>query len=174
MTVYISGLVMGTIIGFIGGVVTVLSLSFYYAKKEIKKNRSKAESFYKELDKIKETVKKATDVQARVNRVKEISKEQLDMQMQMELPQKNGLDGRYKNGLAKKIKSLEEEKMDILKSILNDGFDPEITTLNSESKTETMKLSEFMGKNPHNAAEKTTKKSKAKLRLVKQEEKEDK
>jgi len=162
------GLLVGGIVGFVFGVATVMSMAFYYAGKEMKKKKSRVMDFYKELDKVKDTLKKATDVQERMNKVKQITKEQLDLQMQVELPQKNALDGQYKNSLSRKITSMEEEKKGILQSILNDGFDPEITIMNSESKLETMKLSEFMTRNNMSAEPtiKTKSKSKAKLKLI--------
>ena len=171
MSEYTIYLIVSFATGFFAGGAGLFLVSIYFAKKELKKSKAKASEFYKELDKVRDALKRATDVQERVNRVKDITKQQMDMQAQTEMPQKNSLDGHYKNGLTYKIRTLEEEKREILQSILDDGFDPEITTLNAESKMETMKLSEFMGnKGNTKSLDEPKPKSKAKLKLIRPEE----
>lgn len=96
----------------------------------------------------------------RMKRVREITEEQLDMLQRSDGPQKNSLDGRYKNRLNRTVKDLEEEKNDILRSILDDGHDPEITSMGPDGIVTKMKLSEFMVDNGISAA-KTTKSDKA-------------
>jgi hypothetical protein len=98
-----------------------------------------------------------------MNKVKDLTKEQIELQLQGDAPQKNALHGHYKNNLSRSIREIEQEKKDILQSILDDGFDPEISTLNSESKVENMKLSEFMGRDTKKASDN----KKPKLKLIK-------
>lgn len=163
--------VLSATFGFGVGVLATVAAAIFHARSLIKKNKRRSEDFYKEMDKIKDTLKRANSVQDRFNKVKDITKEQLDLQMQTEMPQKNSLDGKYKNQLSRRIKDLEEEKKTILSSILDDGFDPEITALNSESKMETMKLSTFLNK--ESLEDSKQKAAKPKLRLIKPEEEKD-
>ncbi len=93
------------------------------------------------------TKKRPETVNERMKKVKAITEEQLDLQSGAQGPQKNSLHGRYKNGLIGRIKELEEQKNDILRSILADGFDPEITVMDGSGVVSTIKLSEFMAQN---------------------------
>lgn len=95
----------------------------------------------------KEPKKRPETVNERMKKVKELTQEQLDLQSGAQGPQKNALHGRYKNGLIGRIKELEEQKNDILRSILSDGFDPEITVMDGAGVVTTIKLSEFMAQN---------------------------
>ncbi len=95
----------------------------------------------------KDPKKRTESVNDRMKKVKEITQEQLDLQSGAQGPQKNALHGRYKNGLIGRIKELEEQKNDILRSILADGFDPEITVMDGAGVVTTIKLSEFMAQN---------------------------
>lgn len=160
--------ILGLISGFIAGSSAIIMISILYAKNTIKKTLTSKQELLKDLSKARDVLKKATSVQERMNQVKDLTRDQIDMQMKMELPQKNSLDGKYKNGLSRQIKEIEEEKKSILQSILDDGYDPEISTLNADSKIETMKLSEFMQKEKRPIDTK----SKPKLTLVRSPEEE--
>ena len=134
----ITMLMVSFILGLILGFVSTVGLVLYLGKKSLSK---KLES---KLDSLKDATKKIESVSDRMKKVKDIVNQQLDMQAQATMPQKNGLDGKYKNGLIREIKRLEEEKHEILKSILKDGFDPEITTIDEAGVVTSMKLSQFM------------------------------
>jgi hypothetical protein len=118
------------IIGYILGIFTGLLLVAVYvlvmAKKSLK------------------ALKVDTSVKERMLKVKELTEQQLSLQQQTSMPQKNALDGKYKNGLIKEIEFLEEQKIDILKSIVKDGHDPEVTALTPEGETTRVKLSAFL------------------------------
>ena len=79
-----------------------------------------------------------------MTRVKAITKEQIELARQADGPQKNSLHGRYKNGIMGEIKRLEEERNDIMRSLLKDGHDPELTTIDEAGAVTRMKLSEYM------------------------------
>lgn len=96
------------------------------------------------LSKKLDTKVKTNTLTDRMKRVKDITTEQIELNRQIDGPQKNGLDGKYKNGLINKLKKLDEEKNDILKSILLDGYDPELTTMDTSGVVTQMKLSEYM------------------------------
>lgn len=146
MTVFFSGLIVGS---------TLTLMGIIYAGK-------------KSLDKSAAGKKSVTD---RLTKVKELTEFQLDMQATASSPQKNGLDGKYKNGLNAKIKEIEEEKAEILKSILDDGFDPDVTVQGADG-LEKMKLSTFLVQQgydsiPKNKVEKAITKPKNPFTVVK-------
>lgn len=85
-----------------------------------------------------------TSISDRMKKVKEISAKQLDLTSRIDRPQKNSLDGKYKNLMIGQLKALEEEKNDLLRSIIAEGHDPELTTVNESGVVEKMKLSEYM------------------------------
>ena len=99
----------------------------------------------KSLDKWAAYKKSVSD---RLVKVKELTDYQLDMQSATSGPQKNALDGKYKNSLNATIKKVEEEKTELLKSILNDGYDPEVMTQGPNG-IEKMKLSALMARQGH-------------------------
>lgn len=83
-------------------------------------------------------------VEERMKRIKDITNEQMELMQAQDHPQKNSLDGRYKNGLGAEIKALEEEKTELLISIIEDGHDPEVTTVDATGEIAKMKLSKFI------------------------------
>lgn len=113
-------------LGFISGMVGMTVFALYASKKYAK---------------TRDTKKSLSD---RMKRVKEISVEQLDLASRAEGPQKNALDGKYKNTLIDELKALDEERNSILVSILKDGHDPELTTMDSSGTVSQMKLSEYL------------------------------
>lgn len=138
------------ITGFFVGCMSIIGFLAWQGRKVLNKRKEAVKRLNDELDKILKSVapgleSTASDdsVRDRLKRVKDITDDQLDMQSTVEGPQKNGLDGRYKNGLNREIKRMEEEKKEILSSILKDGFDPTVSVITG-SGVETMPLSEFM------------------------------
>ena len=129
MLEYIVIYLLGVFTGLIAAIAAVLIMGERSLRKKGLKSSSKATPAV---------------VTARMKRVKEITNEQLELYSASSGPQKNGLDGKYKNGLVGRIKELEEEKADILRSIIADGFDPDVTILDDDGQVVTKKLSEFM------------------------------
>jgi predicted RND superfamily exporter protein len=133
------------VLGMLTGAVMVIMSMLYMARKTLKLKKVATSKFLEEIDKLTEDLeKRSTTVNERLTRVKEIVNEQFDLQSQAEGPQKNAMDGKYKNSIVRTVKSLEEEKHTILKSIISDGFDPKVTVLGPDGVVTEMKLSEFM------------------------------
>ncbi len=133
------------LLGMLAGATVVIAAALRMAKKSLKEKKVAAEKFLEELNKLTDNVvKKASSVDERLTRVKEIVHEQLDLQSQAEGPQRNSMDGKYKNSMMRTIKSLEEEKHQILRSIITDGFDPKVTVMGPDGVVTDMNLSEFM------------------------------
>lgn len=122
------------VLGFLFGVSSVLGVIFHLGGKSLQKKK----------EELKERVKKAESIESRMKRVKEITNEQVELAQRADGPQKNSLDGKYKNGIIREMKRLDEEKNNILKSILTDGHDPELTTIDEAGVVSRMKLSEYM------------------------------
>ena len=117
-------------LGFMAGIATSLLFVLYLGRQLTLKDKEPKSS--KEAMAMK------------MERVREIASEQLSLQEKIIGPQKNSLDGKYKNGLNSRLKELEEEKLVLLNSILEEGHDPTITTLDETGLPVTQKLSEFM------------------------------
>jgi hypothetical protein len=129
-------------------------LSYFLAKRHVKKLKHVLDKLNKDLEDAFISLGNSS-FKDRMDKVKEITMQQLDLRSQIEGPQKNGLHGRHKNGLISEIKRLEEEKIEVLKSILNDNLDPEVSILDENNQTKTMKLSEYMNLMGHVYAKKT-------------------
>lgn len=117
--------------GFLAGSATMITFLMHLGRKS-------------EIKGLKEKIAKKDSINGRLKRVKEITAEQLNLQGHASGPQKNALHGRHKNGIIGQIKALEEEKDNILRSILKDGHDPELTTMDETGTVHQMKLSEYM------------------------------
>ena len=128
------------LIGFLAGLVSMFCFVIGLGLKSLKK---------KEVSSTEEKAKpapKATSksVRDRMSRVKAITTEQLELSQQADGPQKNGLHGKSKNDIIGQIKKLDEERNQILTSIISDGHDPELTTIDESGVVSEMKLSEYM------------------------------
>lgn len=123
--------------GFATGVVGLTTFTLYLGTKSISKKE-------KAISALKKSNEELKDMNARMKRVKDIASEMSALSQRIDGPQKNGLDGKFKNNIIGQIKLLDEEKNDLLKSIIRDGHDPEITTLDESGVKTQMKLSEYM------------------------------
>lgn len=124
-------------LGLITGAIGMITLTIYVGKRALAKEKTKI-GLTAVPSKPKQTVNE------RMKRIKDITDEQLEMMQSIDGPQKNGLDGKYKNGINSQIKLLDEEKNELLCSILEDGHDPEITTMDGSGIVSRMLLSEYM------------------------------
>ena len=118
--------------GFITGMIASIIIAIYLGQRSLNKKGQPTDSKSKE------------SVTSRMKKVRELTEEQLGIQSNASGPQKNAMEGRYKNGLNAMIKELEEEKNELLKSIISDGFDPEITVMDPSGAVTSKKLSEFL------------------------------
>lgn len=119
------------LIGVLTGAIALFTTTIYIGKKAMAKEQFSVKPSRANID-------------DRLKKVREITDQQLALMQAADGPQKNSLDGKYKNSLNKTVKDLEEDKVEILKSILTDGFDPLITTQDPDGTILQMKLSKFM------------------------------
>jgi hypothetical protein len=147
------------VFGFAIGVLSVLSASYVLVIKARKKMGYKLETLKQKLNslndskedlkkKLQDDLSRKDSIKERLLKAQEITKQQLDLRAQTDMPSKNSMHSRYKNGLIGEINKLEEEKRTILESILNDGFDPIVTALDEMGNQRNISLSEFLGKTP--------------------------
>ena len=118
------------ILGFLTGVCGAITFTIYMGKRLMNKRQDKG--------------KKVESIGSRMKKVKDITNAQLEMQGQASGPQKNALHGKSKNEIIEKIKDLESEKNEILKSIIIDGFDPELKVMDNAGVVSAIKLSEYL------------------------------
>jgi hypothetical protein len=141
MGTFLAGFVFGTLIG--------ASLLMLYSIHSLKK--AKGELLNKLKTKAAEMSKSMVDnadLRASViERLKEASKlaeEQNALRAQAEMPSKNSLHSRHKNGLIYQIQELEQQKISILKSVLGDGYNPTITIIREGGVREEVSLADYI------------------------------
>lgn len=163
--------ILDILFGFILGVMSTFAGLILYAYKKMPASTLKVSSAKAKLNKVKPSG--LTLDSKLLAALREITDEQLSIRSQLDLPQKNSLHGKHKNTLVRRMKDLEDKKMDLLRQILASGYDPKITTLDEYGNTETVKLSEYMASmNIDMKQDEEPPKPKTNLRLVKEDSKE--
>lgn len=128
--------------GFLACVATLLIWGLFRVRKLDKKIKELREKFVP-------TLRKSVDptVKTRLDRAFDITEQQLGIMGALDMPQSSASHGKYKNDLISQLKSLEKEKLDILKSILNDGYNPSLVVLNaSTNEKEKITLKDFVAR----------------------------
>lgn len=94
--------------------------------------------------KVGDAATRTESIKERLIQAAELARAQIDLRAQIEMPSKNALHSRYKNGLVREMNELEQQKISILRSILGDGFDPTITVVNDSGAKEEIPLSVYV------------------------------
>lgn len=92
-------------------------------------------------DKSKSNEPKKQTVEQKMARVKVVTERQLEL-LELEAALRAG--GQDDITVHQQIIALEDEKFDLLESILDDGADPELTAVNTKGELQKMKLSEYL------------------------------
>jgi len=138
---------MELLIGFFLGIVTTITMFMIYALVTVRKLKATKKNIVDELrKKLDEQDGKRESIIIRLKKAQAITEQQLDIRAATDQPSKNALHSRYKNGLISDIKKLEEEKLAILQSILDDGFDPTISVIDEAGQRQELPLSHFVNK----------------------------
>jgi hypothetical protein len=87
---------------------------------------------------------KKTSIKERLVKASELANAQMDIRAQMEMPSKNALHSRYKNGLIGELQDMEQQKLDLLRTVLAEGFDPMITVINESGAKSEIPLSTYV------------------------------
>lgn len=129
---------------YMAGVCTGVVLMFIWVLYIGQKASNKLKQMTPDKVKSASSKEKPKNITDRMKRVREITEEMISLNQASDGPQKNALHGKDKNRNIARMKALEEEKNDILRSILRDGFDPELNAMDESGTITQMKLSEFM------------------------------
>lgn len=134
---------LGFVVGSVVTASSLLAIGYYFLQRDAKKVKeliAKANKQQADLDEKYKTVK------PRLDRAADISARQLDIMAAVDMPSKNALHSQHKNALIAEIKELEKEKRSILHSIIDDGFDPNLTVTAEDGTKEVITLSEYMAR----------------------------
>lgn len=136
-------------IGFNLGVLTVCAWAIYAANKiakQAKASNSKMETKLKAAFNAAAAAvsKEDSSVRQRLNKVQDLTQEQLGILGMMDKPQSGPLEGRNRKYLQAQLTEIEEEKLNLMKSIIKDGFNPKIKILNDQGEVETITLESFL------------------------------
>lgn len=123
------------------------SASYTEAKKFIDDVKKKAGLPPDSEETLESKLEKISSIKDKLIRAGQIAQQQAELRDAAQQPSKNAMHSRYKNGLIGEMSKLENEKNDILKSILDEGFDPTITVVDSAGEQKQMTLSEYLSGN---------------------------
>lgn len=131
--------------GFVLGLLSALILaSILYSRKEFSDEMQPVGKIGKLFKRFLRNFKLRSSVNARLAQIEKIVEKQLELYSAIDSPQKNALDGKYKNTLIQEIDDLEREKVNIMSSILKEGVDPSVVVTDEYGNEYAMKLSEYM------------------------------
>jgi hypothetical protein len=134
-------LLLGFVLGFVIGVGLFIGYGYYQVNKIRKTKDSLINALKAKAEEIKS---KEASIKDRLVEAAKLAQTQMDLRAQAEMPSSNSLHSRYKNGLVAEIADLEQRKIDILRTVLGDGFDPMITVVNDAGVREEIPLSEYV------------------------------
>ena len=127
------------------GMATGATLAISYGLHQVKKMKKSKQQLLEDIKKkAQELDQKTTSIKERLVKATQIAQTQQELRAQIEMPSKNGLHSKYKNGLMTEIGELEQEKIDILRTILAEGFTPMITVIQDSGHREDVPLSEYI------------------------------
>jgi hypothetical protein len=116
-----------------------------YGSYQVGKLKKKRDELFEEVK------KKAMDMESKTSSIRErlaeaskLAQVQADLRSQAEMPSKNSTHSRHKNGIISEIQLLEQQKLDILRTILAEGFNPVITVVHDGGAKQEVSLSEYV------------------------------
>jgi len=116
----------------VGGLITLIVQSIF--------NRNKFYVSRKEMDDFAVKMQKMGRALHKVQLVEELSNEQANLIAQLSMPSKNASHARHKSKILEEIKELEKAKMEIFKSIVDDGVDPLVKVYDESSPDQTKEI----------------------------------
>lgn len=132
-----------SVISFALGAITSLTAVMWFGLTRLKRLDAKRKEFAQQIANKEKITGSVSD---RINQALDICERQFDIMSGLEGPQNGPMHGKHKQVMGSELKRLEEEKMTIFRSILADGFDPNLGTVNEMGEKETIKLSEFVNR----------------------------
>jgi hypothetical protein len=134
-------LVLIFLLGAITGAGAFMAYGVYQVTKFRKKRSDLVEEIKKEAAKLDE---RTTSIKERLTKASQLAQAQMDLRNAAEQPSKNATHSKYKNGVISEINDLEQQKLDILRTILAEGFNPIITVVQDGGMKEEIPLSEYV------------------------------
>ena len=140
------------LLGHVSAWVIITFYVYYVVRKSMKLRNQKVDEMSATIrdrlkamqDASKDQHKMTASITEKLAKAHDITDRQLDLMGQLEQPQRSASHGKWKNDLRRQLQDLDKEKIEVLTSIVKDGFDPLITTLNDLGQSEKVKLSEFL------------------------------
>lgn len=130
---------------FLLGLLLGSSLVMGYGLYQIKKIKKTKNALLGQIKtKILEEDKKKNSIKERLLQASELAQVQMSIKAQLEMPSKNALHSKYKNELISELQDIEQKKIEILQTILADGFDPVITMTNETGGKAEVPLSAYV------------------------------
>jgi hypothetical protein len=129
------------ILGLINGSAIVMGYDAWQLRKMEQTKKALLEQI---KTRVMEEEKKKNSIKDRLFQASELAQTQMTIKGQLEMPSKNGLHSKYKNELVIELQDLEQKKIEILKSIIADGFDPMITVVNESGTKSEIPLSAYV------------------------------
>jgi hypothetical protein len=116
-----------------------------YGSYQVRKLRKKRDDLFEEVKKkALEMETRSSSIRDRLAQASKLAQVQAELRMQAEMPSKNATHSRHKNGLISEMNDLELQKLDILRTILAEGFDPVITVVQDNGSKQDVPLSEYV------------------------------
>jgi hypothetical protein len=124
----------------IGAAIT-MAYAYWQVRKMTKVKETLMETIKRkatEMDEKKESIK------GRLTKASELAHAQMAIRAQLDMPSKNALHSRYKNDLGLELQQMEAQKLDLLRTVLAEGFDPMITVMHDNGSREEVPLSAYV------------------------------
>jgi hypothetical protein len=115
-------------------------LHYHYNKAKKSKEVSMADA----MKKLAEMGQKDRSIKDRLTQAGKLAALQLDLRAQVDMPSKNALHSKYKNGIAAEIADIEQQKLDILRTVLAEGVDMMITVVHDGGERGEILLSQYV------------------------------
>lgn len=132
---FLMGFVLGLMVG-----AAALIIYVRYAFNKVKKKLTEATAKVKESE---ANLSLEESIFQRMQEVARITEAQLELRAQAEMPSKNSLHSRHKNGIIGQLQELEYQKLSILRTVLGDGHNPTVEIIRNGVK-EKITLEEYV------------------------------
>ena len=143
-------ILVGIIAGFLGTIVLLALLTFKPSRLD-----------NKTVNKMLKEAELVGSIKYRFDQADKLSNEQFELLSKLDQPNKSASHAHWKNEIVNQVEELEKNKIEIFKSMLEDGIDPYLTTMNSDGQTEQVRMSEAikMAENNNDAPQTKVKKT---------------
>jgi hypothetical protein len=136
---------MDSLIVFLMGVLFGAGCFMGYGWYHVNKIRKVKDALLNQIKaKAEEMDRQKNSIKERLTKASELAQQQMALKAQMEMPSQNALHSKYKNGLVGELQDMEQQKLDLLKTVLAEGFDPMITVVSETGVKTEIPLSTYV------------------------------